>query len=247
MDIGTPTVIRVAAYNVHKCRGMDRRVDMKRIAQVIAALNADVVALQEILHGGERNSQVRFLAKQLGYSYSFGENRKHLGAPYGNATLSRLPIRGEHNYDITWAGRERRGCLRTDVELRSGQLLHVYNVHLGTSFFERPHQAKLLLKEALTGGGATPGPRVVVGDFNEWTTGAASTLMRKSFQSIDARLHVRTYPGVFPMFRLDHFYFDPHLRLEQFRVFRTKLSLAASDHIPLVADFRVISRAELSD
>jgi endonuclease/exonuclease/phosphatase family metal-dependent hydrolase len=41
--------IRVASYNIHKCRGLDRRTDPERIAKIIAELDADVVALQEIL------------------------------------------------------------------------------------------------------------------------------------------------------------------------------------------------------
>ena len=43
------TRIRVATYNIHKCRGLDRRTSAERIAAVIAELDADVVALQEVL------------------------------------------------------------------------------------------------------------------------------------------------------------------------------------------------------
>jgi endonuclease/exonuclease/phosphatase family metal-dependent hydrolase len=232
----TPT-IRIATYNVHKCRGVDRRVDLERIALVIERLEADVVALQEILHGEGSNSQVRFLSERLNYKFSFGENRVHRGAPYGNATLSRLPIVSERNYDITWKGRERRGCLRTDIRLRDSSILHVFNVHMGTSYFERPHQARLLLGDALSRTTKLAGPRVVVGDFNEWTRGIATALMHGEFASVDARLRKRTFPGILPLFQLDHFYFDRHLKLEKFEVVRGPLAKIASDHLPLVADF----------
>jgi hypothetical protein len=36
---------------------------------------------------------------------------------------------------------------------------------------------------------------------------------------------------------LDHIYFDPSLVLEGLTVHRTRTSLLASDHLPLVADF----------
>src|SRR6185369_16867220 len=72
----SPT-IRIATYNVHKCRGMDRRVDLERIARVIEDLDADVIAIQEILHGEGNNSQARFLSERLRYQCSFGENRVH--------------------------------------------------------------------------------------------------------------------------------------------------------------------------
>ena len=48
MTIG-PRRIRVATYNVHKCRGLDRQTSIGRIATVIRQLDADIVALQEIL------------------------------------------------------------------------------------------------------------------------------------------------------------------------------------------------------
>jgi endonuclease/exonuclease/phosphatase family metal-dependent hydrolase len=218
---------------------MDRRVDLERIACVIESLDADIIAIQEILHGDGNNSQARFLSERLRYQFSFGENRAHRGVPYGNATLSRLPITLEKNYDITRQGRERRGCLRTDIRLANKSVLHVFNVHLGTSYFERPHQARLLLGDALLKTASLAGPRVVIGDFNEWTRGIASALMHEQFASVDSKLLKKTFPGLVPLFRLDHFYFDRHLKLKDFAVVRTKLTKMASDHLPLVADFRI--------
>jgi endonuclease/exonuclease/phosphatase family metal-dependent hydrolase len=216
---------------------MDRRVDVERVSRVVEALNADVVALQEILHGEDSASQVRIIAERTGYSYAFGENRMHRGAPYGNATLSRLSIANQENYDITWRKRERRGCLRTDVKLGSGKVLHVFNVHLGTSFFERPHQARSMMSTVLARSEGLAGPRIVVGDFNEWTRGVATMLMHGEFESVDAKAMKRSYPGILPLFRLDHFYFDRHLKLTKFAIVRTPLAKIASDHLPLVADF----------
>jgi endonuclease/exonuclease/phosphatase family metal-dependent hydrolase len=218
---------------------MDRRVDLERIAEVIESLDADVVAVQEILYGEGKLSQVRFLSERLRYQYSFGENRVHRGVPYGNATFSRLPIILEKNYDITRQGRERRGCLRTDIRLANRSVLHVFNVHLGTSYFERPHQARLLIGDALVKNASLEGPRVVVGDFNEWTRGIASVLMHEQFASVDEKLLKKTFPGIIPLFRLDHFYFDRHLKLKDFKVVRTKLTKIASDHLPLIADFGI--------
>lgn len=239
-------MIRIATYNVHKCRGMDRRVSVLRIADVIAELGADIVAVQELLHADDSRGsvldQAGALGEALGYRFAFGENRKHRGAAYGNATFSRFPITLHENYDITWPrGRERRGCLRTDLEMRGGHWLHVYNVHMGTGYFERPHQARRLLSNEVLNHAGLSGPRIVVGDFNEWTRGIASQLMGSHFESVDLRLLGRrhTYPGLFPLLHLDHFYYDDLLRLTAFRLHRTKLALVASDHLPLVADFEI--------
>ena len=49
----------------------------------------------------------------------------------------------------------------------------------------------------------------------------------------------RTYPGLFPILHLDHVYYDgPARGHDIFRFQRTRLSLVASDHLPLVADIR---------
>src|SRR5919206_4079330 len=111
-------MFRVVTYNVHKCRGLDRRVRPRRIAAVVRALDADVVALQEVLsvRGGAREAdQARCIAEELGYHCTMGENRRLRGGAYGNVVLSRRRAVHVENYDITWRGRERRGCLRGDL------------------------------------------------------------------------------------------------------------------------------------
>src|SRR5690242_14623052 len=93
--------IRIATYNIHKCRGMDRRVLPDRIASVITETKADIVALQEVVRASGRD-QLEAIAKLADFPYCcFGENRKHEGVPYGNAILSRSPIERWKNYDIT--------------------------------------------------------------------------------------------------------------------------------------------------
>ena len=234
--------IRVATYNIHKCRGLDRRASPERIAAVIAELDADVVALQEVLHvqNGELNQARQIKSKLTGYDWCFGEKRRlHVG-PYGNMTLSRFPVQVCQNYDVTWRHRERRGCLRTDVVLSNDVVLHVFNVHLGTRFMERRHQARKLLSDEVLKGIECRGPRIVVGDFNEWTRGLASRLMGDAFEVVEPRAflpHARTYPGVLPLLHLDHFYYDEELSLRNFRLHRSRKALIASDHLPLVAEF----------
>ena len=236
--------LRVATYNVHKCQGMDGRVRPDRVADVIRELKADVVALQEVLsvEGGAReNNQSQYLADALEMHMVLGENRRLNGGAYGNVILSRFPLRSHCNYDLTVPGRERRGCLRTDVELPSHSTpMHIFNLHLGTAFLERRHQARMLLEAELIRSKSLEGPRIVLGDFNEWTRGLVSTVLAAEFQSADIRTlmrRTRTYPGVFPFMHLDHIYYDATLQVARVELHRTLKSLLASDHLPLVADF----------
>jgi endonuclease/exonuclease/phosphatase family metal-dependent hydrolase len=238
--------IRIATYNVHKCRGLDRRTSPERIADVIDELDADIIAIQEVLNlqdGLPRYDQARTIHKRFrNYEWRFGENRTLHGGPYGNMTLSRLPIQFCRNYDLTWRHRERRGCLRTDVLLAPGMVLHIFNVHLGTSFFERRHQSRKLLSKELLNSLDYQGPRIVIGDFNEWTRGLVSRSMADAFESIDFRKfkrYGRTYPGILPLLHLDHFYYDKQLSLSSFRLHRSRTALIASDHLPQVAEFEM--------
>lgn len=233
--------LRVATYNIHKCRGLDQRVLPERIAEVLDELDADVIALQEVVGRGgrERQDQARYVAEKLNYHPVFGENRRHNGAAYGNLLLSRLPILDFWNYDITTLGREPRGVLRTDVKLKDGEVLHLFNVHLGTAYRERREQASRLMGERILRNTDLAGSRIVMGDFNEWISGQASRLLSAHFgvHAAGVRARRRTYPCVLPLLRLDHIYFDHGLNLQRLALHRSRKALIASDHLPLVAEF----------
>lgn len=240
---------RVATYNIHKCRGLDRRIRPRRIVSVLREIEADIIALQEVLSiPGSRSEQdqARFLADELGFDYQLGENRKLRGGAYGNLVLSRFPLLAAQNYDLSVSGREKRGCLRADVMLGDDSTVRVYNVHLGTAYRERPHQARRLLDDILNAEKPI-GPRIMLGDFNEWVRGVTSRLLAGHFGSEDIRFYMgrsRTYPGVLPFLHLDHIYFDNDLELDAARLHRSRTALLASDHLPIVADLRIASPAE---
>jgi len=140
--------------------------------------------------------------------------------------------------DISWLHRERRGCIRADLKTPRGTL-HIFNIHMGTSYFERRHQVRSLLSsdqfhEHLLG------PRVLIGDFNEWIKGLTTRMLSAKFESLNLELHIRkrrSYPGFLPIMHLDHIYFERPLHIEKAELVRTRLSKIASDHLPLVATF----------
>jgi endonuclease/exonuclease/phosphatase family metal-dependent hydrolase len=216
-----------------------------RIVEVLHELNADIVALQEVLSIAGRSreeDQAPFISGELGLQYALGENRHLRGGSYGNVVLSRFPIRIIHNYDLSISGYEERGCLRADIEWGQRELLHVFNVHLGTAYMERRHQGRKLLTSELLNDIEFAAPRIVLGDFNEWTRGLATRLLSAHLESADVRKHLRrtrTYPGVMPLWHLDHIYYDPILHLERLVLHRSRRALLASDHLPLMAEFRI--------
>ena len=121
---------------------------------------------------------------------------------FGNVVLSRLPILHHAQYDLSWKTCEPRCCQRVDIAI-GDDTLHLYNVHLGTAFLERRHQAGRL--SAIVHDRRVGNPKIVLGDFNEWMRGLATQMLSERLQSIDLRAtsaapaHVsRRLPGVAP-------------------------------------------------
>lgn len=237
--------LRVVTYNIHKCRGLDRRVRPARIVETLREIDADIIALQEVLsvRGAAREKdQARFISEGMEMSCAVGGTRIHNGGIYGNVVLSRLPLLESKNYDISVRGREQRGCMRADISAE-GSLLHVFNVHLGTAFLERRHQARKLVNSAILNNEELSGARIMLGDFNEWTRGLTTRLLATHLTSADLRAHLprsKTYPGVLPFLHLDHIYFDRSLELDRLTLHKSRTALVASDHLPLVAEFTIV-------
>jgi endonuclease/exonuclease/phosphatase family metal-dependent hydrolase len=220
----------VASYNIHKCAGLDRRVDLQRIADVLEEINPDLVGIQEVLR-----PQADALAKHLKMQFAMGPTNKHNGLPYGNAVLTRLPIQGSHTFDLSWHSREPRGGIRLDL-MMEGSLLHVFNVHFGLKIRERADQVRTLVREQILARHLT-GARIVTGDLNEWFPGTVGRMLRRELHG--PRIIRRTHPAPLPIFALDRIYWDRHFVSEGFRVHRSRLARVASDHLPVVARLRL--------
>ena len=225
----SPRPLTVASYNIHKARGLDRRVDVDRIASVLDEIGADIVGLQEVFDG-----QAHALARRLGMTLVMGGVRESPHGLYGNCLLTRMPVVRSHAFDLSHHGREPRGGLRADVETATG-VLHLFNVHLGLRFGERAAQVARLVAEHVHAERA-PGPRVLMGDLNEWFPAAVGRTLRREFHG---RVR-RTHPAPAPLFALDRIYWDARLPSGSVHVHRSRLARVASDHLPLVARFAAV-------
>jgi endonuclease/exonuclease/phosphatase family metal-dependent hydrolase len=233
--------IRVVTYNIHRCRGIDRRTVPSRIADVLRELDADVVALQEVVGAGPAGAgQAEEIGAAVGMGWVMASVRHLRNHLFGNVVLSRLPIVHHAQYELSWRTCEPRACQRADLDLGADRLLHVYNVHLGTAVLERRYQARRLA--AYVHDRRITGPKIILGDFNEWMKGLATSTLSSLFESIDIYAHLkrrRTYPGIFPMVHLDHIYYEGHVEVRSVQLVRSRAALIASDHLPLAADLRI--------
>jgi endonuclease/exonuclease/phosphatase family metal-dependent hydrolase len=144
-------MVRILTYNVHRCVGVDRKLDLGRTAAVIAAEAPDIVALQEVDVGRARTAwedQAHRLAERLGMAFHFNAALTVEEERYGDAILTALPQRlvkaGPLPGHPLFPGLERRGALWTAVELGAEEL-HVVNTHLGLVPREQQIQAAALL------------------------------------------------------------------------------------------------------
>lgn len=219
---------------------MDRRTRPDRVAAVLGSIEADVIALQEVIGPGPHgSSQIEEIGAALGMGWVMGPVRHLRGHQFGNVVLSRFPIRHHAQHDLSWKSCEERGLQRVDVEI-AGHVLHVYNVHLGTAILERRYQAHRLA--SIVADRHITGPKIVLGDFNEWMKGLTTALLSDRLKSVELKKFLRrrrTYPGFFPILHLDHIYYAGKVEVLDVSVTRSRLALVASDHLPLVADIQV--------
>lgn len=256
--------IRIATYNIHKCVGIDRRISVERIARVVRELDADIVALQEVViersaarsggflreparrlldqvrfgaaasHGARRTDQADHLASLTGFSVVTGPAIDEPGHVYGNVVLTRLPVVGFENFDISTHRREPRACLRVDVAITGNRVFHLYNTHFGTSHPERIEQSRRLVETGILAGSHPDDPQVLVGDFNDWFAGAPTRLLGDHFHDATRRLRP-SYPAVAPVLRLDRIYVNHHVRVRRVEIHASRLARVASDHAPIIA------------
>ena len=255
IDVKDHSLLTVVTYNVHGCAGYDGKVSTVRVGDVIAQFDPDVVALQELDLGRARSGrldQPRLIAEHLNMDFHFSPAFTVQEEQYGNAILSRLPMRLMKSGPLpTLFGRklEKRGAVWAEVTF-AGTSIQVINTHMGLNWMERKAQADALLGPEWLGSPACGTPLAVCGDFNLLPSSAV-------YQSICTRLldaqnelartggkrPRSTWPSFLPIARLDHIFISPGLEVAETAVPHNSLSRGASDHLPLMARLRAAGPA----
>lgn len=241
---------RLLTYNVHRCVGSDRRLDVNRIADVIAEHEPDVVCLQELDVGRARTGwvdQADAIAQRLAMSVQFHPAMRVEAELYGDAILTHRPERLVRAASLPSLpgikGLEPRGALWSAIDF-DGVIVNVLNTHLGLVPREQRRQTAALIGEDWLGHPLCQGPTILTGDFN-------ATSITRPYQALTRRLDdaqrrlglkpsIKTFPSSFPAIRIDHCFVSPEIHVTGAMTPMSSLARTASDHLPLIIDFEII-------
>lgn len=237
--------LRLITYNVHKgIGGVDRRYKPDRIIETLRRYDADIIFLQEVDDGvprSNRHRQVNLFGDALELPYrAFQRNVSLQEGHYGNAVLSRFPLEDVHNLDLTVPLKKRRRALITSCRVRREhqRTLRLVNCHLGLAGFERVIQLRKILASGALRHAHRATPTIVAGDYNDvWGTLGRRVMEPAGFRA--ACQNAKTFPAFMPVRALDRIYFSGDLDFDHSFPARTKVARQASDHLPLVADFKL--------
>ncbi|MHB1124288.1 MAG: endonuclease/exonuclease/phosphatase family protein [Ramlibacter sp.] len=240
-------LLRVATYNIHKGvqgLGPARRLEILNLGHAVEQLDADIVCLQEVrkLHRREERyftrwpelPQAEFLCPE-GYAAVYQTNATTRHGEHGNAMLSRWPIVSHGHEDMSDHRFEQRGLLHVEVRTHR-RTVHVIVLHLGLIAGSRVRQVEQLGKFIEREVPRTA-PLVVAGDFNDWGGKLRPAMDRIGLRDFVGE-RVLTYPSRLPLTQLDYVY-ARGLKPVGVHVPRGRIWGRMSDHLPLIAEFRI--------
>ena len=233
--------LRVMTFNIHVGVGVDKKLDLQRIADVIIRERPDLVGLQEVDRGVRRTEgldEIGELARMTRMDYAFGHNLDYQEGQYGVAILSKFLIQKiDHRKYENRREAERRGMLRIEVDI-GGRTINFATTHLD---YQRDDGRLFETGQLLTFLADVKNPLIVVGDFNDEPAGSAYKLMLTKFE--DAWIGSRakgdgfSYSADKPSKRIDYIFYRTR---DGWRAKKTwVVKTPASDHLPVMAELEI--------
>ncbi|MGE4335768.1 MAG: endonuclease/exonuclease/phosphatase family protein [Pigmentiphaga sp.] len=174
--------LRIVSYNIHKGRSaVLSRASLNQLRLGLHGLAPDLLFLQEVQGRNDRlgvlDAQHESLAAALGLQLAYGRNAIRRHSEHGNALLSRFPVLGHENQDISDHRLEQRGLLHVQVQIGDHEV-HCFVVHLGLFAFSRTRQAEAMIQRIDE---LVPAhcPILIAGDFNDWHDNLSAELIRR--------------------------------------------------------------------
>jgi endonuclease/exonuclease/phosphatase family metal-dependent hydrolase len=235
-----PQALRVITYNIHHGEGTDGKIDLERIAKVLSAEKPDLVAVNEVDQGTNRTHKIDMpaeLARLTGMKAIFEKNIDHDGGKYGNAVLTRLPVRRHVNHKLpsNYAG-EQRGVLEVELGEEGDQDTLLF---LATHFDYRPdddERMKSVAKVEEIMANRTDRFAILAGDLNDTPDSRVLKALTKNWLRTNPQ-ELPTFPAAKPKNQIDYILVRPATRWSVVEV-RVLDETIASDHRGLLAVLR---------
>ncbi len=251
--------LRVVTYNILGGRNTDGARDLTRVADVLKALNPDLVAMQEV-DVNTRRIRGKDVPKELGALTGlqpfFAEAMPFDGGSYGEAILSRLPVESQKGHALPARPKsEPRAALEIVCRLgdsADAPKLRFIATHLDHQRApdDRVLQIHKLLE--LFPEPSSPPLALLAGDFNAELPDAALALLQPKWTPVwPEGKAALTFPSDQPKIAIDHVFFGTGAKWKVLRVLAGtdifpgdtawKDQLAkASDHVPVVAELEML-------
>lgn len=233
--------LRVMTFNIHVGVGIDKKLDLQRIADVIIRERPDLVGLQEVDRGVRRTEgidEIAELAKTTRMDYAFGHNLDYQEGQYGVAILSKFLIQKiDHRKYENRREAERRGMLQVEVDI-GGRRINFAATHLD---YQRDDGRLFETEQLLRFLADVKNPLIVVGDFNDEPAGSAYKLMLTKFEDAWTGSRAKgdgfSYPADKPSKRIDYIFYRTSDGVRAKKAWAVKTP--ASDHLPVMAELEL--------
>jgi len=227
--------LRILTYNIHHGEGLDGKVNLARIAQVIMTSGADLVALQEVDRKTTRTGRVD-QAMEIGILTNmhvrYGAAMAFQGGEYGQAILSRWPILMLRTHFLpNPAQREPRIAVSAVIQTGTGHVVRFVSAHLDSNT-EDDNRWLQAVRLQETFGMDDSLPVILAGDLNDVTESRSLNRLMQHWTDASAGNPLPTAPAGTPQSRIDYVLLRP--KNWEVRGSTVLDEAMASDHRPLL-------------
>ncbi|MFT7667503.1 MAG: endonuclease/exonuclease/phosphatase family metal-dependent hydrolase [Planctomycetota bacterium] len=240
-SIGTTSdkapALRVLAYNIKHGEGMDGKLDLERVAELIRRFDPDIVTLQEVDRECARTNgvdQAAWLGEACGMHAAFGGFMPYDGGDYGMAVLSREPMLEVTNLRLP-DGSEPRTALAVRVNSAQGEVI-VCGIHFYRTETERLAQAQVVTEHFRD----SDVPVILAGDFNSKPGSQVMEVLEQGWLNIPKGGSALTFPANDPNREIDYCLVQPAESVQSHTLIVVDESLI-SDHRPLLLELKLAS------
>ncbi|MGF1735193.1 endonuclease/exonuclease/phosphatase family protein [Photobacterium satsumensis] len=241
--------IRIATFNMAAARVSS----LTEIAKAIKALDADIIAVQEVdvltARSGNVN-QPKKLAELTGLNIEFGRAIDFDGGQYGLAIASKYPFLNTEIIELPSGNREQRIAFEANIDVPGFEApITVYNTHLDTKEDPsmRVDQVRSLNDTAID----TRGIKILMGDMNDVPQSITYQELSRYWNNLeDGSVDFRSWPASNPEIQVDYVMTGKaqKWKIKEVAVPQNNTKYAdfnwpaVTDHLPIIVEMKMIEQ-----